>query len=237
MSRGGYPGSERRRFRRLALRYPVSIEAVSTSTRAPRVVADGVTVNLSFGGALVGLPDAAALHGAMPVRIRFVDDGRAVPLATSAVIWHRRDGASGSNVAVEFDAPLLAYEGAVEIADRLEWLEEMGGEDFLGGIVEGFLDSVPAEIQRARNSSKAGDLEAVAQITRSLKSSAGNIGATNLYEVARRAELAAREADQATAARFVNSLQDYFNAIRGELEGISQKRQVHVTRENHPDAD
>ncbi len=89
------------------------------------------------------------------------------------------------------------------------------------GIVEGFLDSVPAVIQRAGNSSKAGDLEAVAQITRSLKSSAGNIGAVNLYEVARRAELAARQADQATVSRFVDSLQDYFNAIRGELEGVS----------------
>ncbi len=126
MNRGGYPGSERRRFRRFALHYPVSVEAVSTSTSAPRMVADGVTVNLSFGGALIGLADAAALHGAMPVRIRFVDDSRAVPSATAGVVWRRRDGADESNVAVEFDAPLLAYEGAVEIADRLARLREMG---------------------------------------------------------------------------------------------------------------
>lgn len=220
MSKGGYTGSERRRFRRLPLHYPVFIEAMSKPTGAPRVDAEGVTVNLSFGGALVGLADAAALQGATPVRIRFVDEGRAVPLVTSGVIWRRQEEADEGNVAVEFDAPLLAYEGAVEIADRLEWLREMGGEDFLRGIVEGFLDSVPERIQRARNSSAAGNLEAVAQIARSLKSSAGNIGAVNLYEVARRAELAAREADQVAAARFVDSLQSYFNAIRGELEDV-----------------
>ena len=88
------------------------------------------------------------------------------------------------------------------------------------GIVDRFLDGVPEGIQRATHSSKAGDLEAVAQIARSLKSSAGNIGAVNLYEVARRAELAAREADATTAARFVDSLQDYFDAIRCELEDV-----------------
>lgn len=221
MSEEGYPGSERRRFRRLALHYPVFIEAVSTPSGAQSVVADGVTVNLSFGGALVGLADATTLQGATPVRIRFVDEGRAVPLEASGVIWRRQEEADEGKVAVEFDAPLLAYEGAVEIADRLEWLREMGGEDFLRGIVEGFFDSVPERIQRARNSSKAGDLEAVAQIARSLKSSAGDIGAVNLYEVARRAELAAREPDQAAAEGFVESLQDYFNAIRGELEDVS----------------
>ena len=220
MSGGGYAGSERRRFRRLPLRYPVRIEAVSTATVDPRAAADGVTVNLGFGGALVGLAGPTALRGATPVKITFVDEGRAIPLATSGVIWRRQEEADGGTVAVEFDAPLLAYEGAVEIADRLVWLREMGGEDFLRGIVKGFLDSVPEGILRARNSSKAGDLEAVAQIARSLKSSAGNIGAVNLYEVARRAELAAREADQATAARFVDSLQDYFSAVRGELEEV-----------------
>jgi len=96
----------------------------------------------------------------------------------------------------------------------------MGGDDFLRELVDLFLDSVPESIRRAQDACHAGDLEAVAQITRSLKSSAGNVGAVNLYEVARRAEQAARESDAATASRFVDSLKTYFRAAKREMEDL-----------------
>jgi len=211
-----YPGPERRRFRRLVLRYPVYLETISNSPAAALVAADGMTVNLSFGGALIDLAETKGLRG------RFIDKDSAVPVTTTGVVWRCGGGSEDGEdkVAVEFDEPLLAYEGAIEIADRLEWLREMGGDDFLRELVDLFLDSVPESIQRAQDACHAGDLEAVAQITRSLKSSAGNVGAVNLYEVARRAEQAARESDAATAGRFVDSLKTYFRAAKREVEDL-----------------
>jgi len=217
-----YPGPERRRFRRLDLRYPVCLETISNSPAAALVAADGMTVNLSFGGALIDLAEAKGLRGAMPVTLRFIDKDSAVPVTTTGVVWRCGGGSEDGEdkVAVEFDEPLLAYEGAIEIADRIEWLREMGGDDFLRELVDLFLDSVPESIQRAQDACHAGDLEAVAQITRSLKSSAGNVGAVNLYEVARRAEQAARESDAATASRFVDSRKTYFRAAKREMEDL-----------------
>ena len=57
-----HPGPERSRFRRLALHYPVSLRALSATDE--RVVVDGVTENLSFAGALVGVSGATTLPGA-----------------------------------------------------------------------------------------------------------------------------------------------------------------------------
>ncbi len=214
-----YRGPERRKFRRFDLHYPVHIENVAKADRAPTLVADGVTVNLSFGGALVGLSDNSGLQGVMPVNLHFVEAGRVSPESLSGVLWRLEHRSDNDKVAVEFDAPLMAFEGAVELADRLEWLrDKMGGDDFVRELVELFLDTVPDTIRRARDSQHNGDLEAVGQIARSLKSSAGNIGAVNLYEVARRAEQAAREGDAATAARHVDALQRYFDSIKGQLE-------------------
>ena len=219
MPESTYPGPERRKFRRFDLHYPVQIENVTKTDSAPTLVADGVTVNISFGGALVGLSDANGLQGVMPVNLQFVAAGRVLPETLSGVVWRLEHLSDDGKVAVEFDAPLMTYEGAVELADRLEWLgEKMGGDDFVHELVELFLDTVPDTIRRARDSQHTGDLEAVGQIARSLKSSAANIGAVNLYEVARRAEQAAREGDAATAARHVDALQRYFDSIKGQLE-------------------
>ncbi|MCH7825632.1 MAG: Hpt domain-containing protein [Acidobacteria bacterium] len=219
MPENTYPGPERRKFRRFDLHYPVHIKSVAKADSAPTLVADGVTVNLSFGGALVGLSDTNGLQDVMPVNLHFVAAGGVSPEALSGVVWRLEHLSDDDKVAVEFDAPLMAYEGAVELADRLEWLrDKMGGDDFVHELVELFLDTVPDTIRRARVSQHNGDLEAVAQIARSLKSSAGNIGAVNLYEVARRAEQAAREGDAATAARHVDALQRYFDSIKGQLE-------------------
>ena len=214
-----YPGPERRKFRRFDLRYPVHIENVVKTDSAPTLVADGVTVNLSFGRALVGLSDDSGLQGAMPVNLRFVAAGRMLPQTLSGVVWRLDHRSDDGNVAVEFDAPLMTYGGAVELADRLEWLaEKLGGDDFVRELVELFLDIVPDTLRRARDSQHNGDLEAVAQIACALKSRAGNIGAVNLSEIARRAEQAAREGDAAASARHVDALQRYFEAIKGQLE-------------------
>lgn len=205
------------------LHYTVHIEAVSKSQPAPIVVVDGVTVNLSFGGALVGVGDTSGLTGATPVGITFTDSGVGVrPAALAGVVWRLDDDEGESLVAVEFDEPLIDYEGSVELEERLGWLHDMGGDEFVHNIVELFLDSVPSSIRYAKELGGAGDLQAVAQIARSLKTSAGNIGATNLYEVARRVEAAARLGDSETTRRRLEQLADYFEVIKAKLEPRSE---------------
>jgi len=216
--RDPYEGPERRRFRRLDLHYPVRIELHTTSPDVQRATVEGTTENLSFGGALIGVTDASDLRGATPVTVHFTDRVSARPVTQSGVIWRRGGERAGDRIAVEFDAPLLAYEGAVEIADRLQWLRDMGGDDFLRRNVERFFDTVPQAIGAAQAACAAGDLEAVADVTRSLKSSAGNIGAVNLYEMARRAEQSAREGNAVATSRFVDVLPVYYEAVRRELE-------------------
>ncbi|MGD8330998.1 MAG: Hpt domain-containing protein [Acidobacteriota bacterium] len=219
MPRGdSYQGPERRRFRRLELHYPVRIELNTTSPDVQRSSVEGTTENLSFGGALIGVADASCLRGATPVTVYFSDRASVRPVTQSGVIWDRGGGRADDRIAVEFDAPLLAYEGAVEIADRLQWLRDMGGDDFLRRNIERFLDTAPRAIDAAQEACAAGDLEAVANITRSLKASAGNIGAVNLYEMARRAEQAARAGGAAAASRFVDVLTTYYEAVRSDLE-------------------
>jgi HPt (histidine-containing phosphotransfer) domain-containing protein len=213
-----YQGPERRRFRRLDLHYSVRIELNTASPDVQRATVEGTTENLSFGGALIGVTDASDLRGATPVTVYFADRASARPVAQSGVIWRRGGERADDRIAVEFDAPLLAYEGAVEIADRLQWLRDMGGADFLRRNIERFLDTVPPAIGAAQEACAAGDLEAVAGITRSLKASAGNIGAVNLYEMARRAEQAAREGNAAATSRYVDVLPAYYEAVRNELE-------------------
>jgi HPt (histidine-containing phosphotransfer) domain-containing protein len=217
-SRERYAGPERRRFRRIELRCPVRIELRPDSKSGEMAAVEGVTENLSFGGALVGVSDASGLRGATPVTVHFIDQQSAVPALLTGVVWRRSGETEPNRVAVEFDAPLLAYEGAVEIADRLQWLRDMGGEEFMRRNVERFIDSVPEMTRLARDAGEAGDLEAIALAGRSIKASAGNVGAVNLYEVARRAEQAANEGDRAVAVRFVEMLAPYYEAARAELE-------------------
>jgi len=219
MSDRSFSGRERRRFRRVDLRYTVHIETVSQSEPAPIVVVDGVTVNLSFGGALIDVGDTGGLTGATPIGITFTDPRVGVrPPALAGVVWRLDDHGRERLVAVEFDEPLIDYEGSVELEERLDWLHNMGGDELVRDIVDLFLDSVPSSIRYAKELSRDGDLQAVAQIARSLKSSAGNIGAANLYEVARRVEAAALLGDSETTRRRLVQLADYFEVVKAKLD-------------------
>lgn len=188
---------------------------------APGLVLEGITVNLSFGGALVGVSDTSGLRGAVPVSVSFptARDGVSPP-DLAAVVW-RLEGDGGTvQLGVEFDEPLLAFEASVELDDRLVWLSNMGGDEFRDDIVSIFLDTVPETVGRAVESERSGDLAGVVQAARSLKSSAGDVGAVSLYEVARRVEQAAFQGDAASVAQLVGRLDDYFEAVKTQLEQL-----------------
>ena len=221
MAEEAYGGRERRRFRRVELEYGVRIEAIGKAGGAPDIVLDGTTANLSFGGALVGVSDTSGLQGAVPVSISFPATREAVrPPDSAAVVWRLETDEGAVQLGVEFDEPLLAFDGSVELDERLAWLRNMGGDEFRDDIVGIFLDNVPETIRRATGSEKNGDLAGVVHAARSLKSNAGDIGAVSLYELARRLERAAFQGDAGAVARVVGRLDEYFEAVKMQLGRI-----------------
>lgn len=222
MSEQVYGGPERRRFRRIELEHAVCLEAVCKSgTAAPGPVLEGMTVNLSFGGALVGVHDTSGMQGLLPVNISFPEVREGVrPCDLAAVVWRLEGGVGTAQLGVEFDEPLLAFDGSVELEERLAWLSNMGGAEFRDDIVGIFLHSVPETIRRAAESEKNGDMAGVVQAARSLKSSAADVGAVSLYELGRRVEQAAFQGDPVAVARIVRRLDEYFEAVKTQLEGL-----------------
>ena len=222
MSEEAYKGPERRRFRRIELEYPVRIKTFGKAEgAAPGLVFQGITVNLSFGGALVGVTDTSELQGAVPVSISFPEAREGVrPPDLAAVVWRLETDKDAAQLGVEFDEPLLAFDGSVELEERLAWLSNMGGDEFRDDIVGIFLDNVPETLRRAAESERNGDLAGVVYAARSLKSSAGDVGAVSLYELARRVEQAAFQGDAAVVARIVGRLDEYFEASKTQLERL-----------------
>ena len=70
----------------------------------------------------------------------------------------------------------------------LERLHKLGGTELVQRMVEIFLENVPKRMADARDGFEAGDLEAVERGVHSMKSSAGNVGATTLMQLAETAE-------------------------------------------------
>src|SRR5947209_5788250 len=71
-------------------------------------------------------------------------------------------------------------------------LSKIGGPDFVGQMIDLFLEEAPERLDAAREAEKAGDLGAVADAAHSLKSSARNFGAERLADLAENIEITAR---------------------------------------------
>lgn len=63
-------------------------------------------------------------------------------------------------------------------------LRNIGGDKLVADLIDIFLEHVPKKIQEAFTGEKNGDLEVVERAAHSIKSSAGNMGATDLHLLA-----------------------------------------------------
>jgi HPt (histidine-containing phosphotransfer) domain-containing protein len=114
------------------------------------------------------------------------------------------DGAEGAAAAAScrLDPAALATQirsvyAEVRLAGQLARLEELGGDSFVSEMIGLFLETTPQRLQAARDGLSAADLEAVEHAVHSLKSSAGNLGADEVQDLAGRLETlaAARSAE------------------------------------------
>lgn len=97
-------------------------------------------------------------------------------------------------------------------------LRDLGGPEFLVKLIDVFLKNVPERIGAARAGERAGDLEAVEQAAHALKSSAGNLGAARLRDLAARIEDLAEARGSEGLSALLDELETAFAAVRARLE-------------------
>jgi HPt (histidine-containing phosphotransfer) domain-containing protein len=93
-----------------------------------------------------------------------------------------------------------------------------GGEDLLRRIVAAFLEHAPAVLRAARAGLEGDDPTAVGAAAHSLKSSAAQVGAVRLSQVAAAIEELARAGAVAPLADRVAAMEHEFAAVRPLLE-------------------
>ncbi len=100
----------------------------------------------------------------------------------------------------------------------LERLRKLGGDKFAGEMVDLFLSYGGKKVVEARAAWQAGNVAGVADAVHALKSSAGNVGAEQVRNLAAQAEQSANGALSDAVAADVAALEQAFAHVRPLLE-------------------
>jgi HPt (histidine-containing phosphotransfer) domain-containing protein len=97
-------------------------------------------------------------------------------------------------------------------------LRKLGGDKFVGEMIDLFLSYGGKQVAEARAAWQAGNLAGVAAAAHALKSSAGNVGAEQVRKLAAQTEQSATHALTEAAAADVTALEQAFAEVRPRLE-------------------
>lgn len=97
-------------------------------------------------------------------------------------------------------------------------LNKIGGPNFVGQMIDLFLEEAPERLVAAREAEKAGDLEAVANAAHSLKSSARNFGAERLADRAENIEVKVRAKSGEDISALLDGLEQAYAPVKVWLE-------------------
>jgi HPt (histidine-containing phosphotransfer) domain-containing protein len=111
------------------------------------------------------------------------------------------------------DLPLLE-------AEALERLEEWGGPQMQRKMIEIFLSYTPNRMDQIKEGFSRAEANAVEAGAHTLKSSAGNLGATRLQELCEEVERIAEGQDLGALDRLLPELEAAYSATRRELEKL-----------------
>ena len=104
----------------------------------------------------------------------------------------------------------------------LQRLQRLGDTAFVCKMIDLFLEYAGQKIVEARVAYSAGNLAGVEKAVHPIKSSAGNVGARRIQDLASRIEELARQGHSETLAASINELEQVFAAVKPVLE---EKRQ------------
>jgi CheY-like chemotaxis protein len=113
----------------------------------------------------------------------------------------------------------VAIGGALNLDPAaLQRLRRLGGEAFEGQMIDVFLQYAGAKVVEVRAAHASGNLDELAKAAHPLKSSAGNVGASRVQDLATRIEMLAHQAEAAPLTALVGELECAFAAVKPELE-------------------
>lgn len=100
----------------------------------------------------------------------------------------------------------------------LERLDRLGGAVFVCRMIDLFLEYAGKKITEARAAQAAGDCAGVEKAVHPIKSSAGNIGACRVQQLAAQIEELAQQGRNEALAASMGELELAFAAVKPELE-------------------
>ena len=120
----------------------------------------------------------------------------------------------------------IENDGAPKILDldALERLRRVGGDSLILRMIELFFSHTASKVDAAVSSFDAGQLDEVERAVHSIKSSAANLGAVELTELAAKLENLAGQRDAAVVEPLVRKLPEAFGRARERLE--EQRREL-----------
>lgn len=102
-------------------------------------------------------------------------------------------------------------------------LKEWGGDKLLSQMVRLFLENSPARMEQIRTGAQAGgDVQEAEKGAHSLKSSAANVGAEELRELAAAMERHGTDGDGSAVAELLPKLEDAYARAQAALEEIER---------------
>jgi HPt (histidine-containing phosphotransfer) domain-containing protein len=102
----------------------------------------------------------------------------------------------------------------------VERLQRLGGNQFVGKMIDLFTSYAAEKLASAKIAQSAGELKALADAVHPIKSSAGNVGAKRVQELAGQIETAARGASTEDLSNLLAEMEGAFVAARSELEQV-----------------
>jgi HPt (histidine-containing phosphotransfer) domain-containing protein len=100
---------------------------------------------------------------------------------------------------------------------QLDRLQRLGGTKLVRGMIDLFLKTGSGQVAAARNATQAGDLRALERAMHSLRSSAGNMGAEAVEDLATRLERLAAAQDSAALPPILADLEEAFARAKASL--------------------
>lgn len=104
----------------------------------------------------------------------------------------------------------------------IERLLRLGGAAFVCKMIDLFLSYAAEKVAEARRAQDSADWAALAKAVHPIKSSAGNVGAVRVQELAQRLEQLSQQGEGGRLSDLVGELEQAFAAVKPELE---QKKQ------------
>jgi HPt (histidine-containing phosphotransfer) domain-containing protein len=100
-----------------------------------------------------------------------------------------------------------------------ETLKEAAGEEFIGELVETFLDDAPSLIDQMKNALASQDADAFRRAAHSMKSNAATFGAMGLSAQAKELEMLGRDKNLNVGSK-LQILEDQFRVVAIELKEL-----------------